>query len=435
MTVDDLRKAADAAATGAAMYELCERLYPICRSITGPGVRETLGVLRERVSLDVVETPSGTAVFDWTVPKEWSIREAWIKNSKGEVVVDFAKHNLHVLNYSAPVRATMALDELKAHLFTDPARPDRIPYRTSYFKETWGFCLPHSLLATFEEGMYEVRIDSALTDGSLSYGEYVLPGESTDEVLISAHVCHPSLANDNLSGIALGVALAEHLARADERRYTYRFVFAPGTIGAIAWLANNQSRAGRIRHGLILACVGDRMKTAYKRSRPGGLVDKATEHVLRTRGGEYEMLPYSPYGYDERQYGSPGFNIAAGCFMKSPPGTFAEYHSSADNLDLVRPEFLADSFAQCLDIIHVLECDGVYASLNPHCEPMLGKRGLYGAVGGTERKQIELAMLWVLNYGDGKHTLLDIAAMAGMPFADVHDAAMLLFRNGLLARL
>lgn len=434
-TLSDIRRDVDAVSEGAHMHGFCGRLYPLCRSITGNGTRETLAMIGERIPLEIVETPSGTAVFDWTVPKEWNIQSAWIKNPQGDAIIDLTMHTLHVLNYSAPIRATLPLSELKAHIFTDPARPDEIPYRTSYFKETWGFCMSHSMLESLPDGDYEICIDSSLTDGSLTYGECVIPGTSSEEVLISAHVCHPSLVNDNLSGIAVAVTLAQQLLQAEGLRYTYRFVFAPGTIGAITWLHNNTERSGRIRHGLILACVGDRMKASYKQSRPGGLIDQAAEHVLRMSGGEYEIKPFSPYGYDERQYGSPGFNLPMGCFMKSPPGTFAEYHCSADNMRLVEPDFLGDSFQKCLDILHVLECNGVYANLNPKCEPMLGKRGLYGSVGGTERKQVELAMLWVLNFSDGEHSLLDIADKADMPFADVYDAAMLLFENGLLARL
>ena len=426
-----LRNEIDSHAVGEEMYRLIEDLYPICRSITGDGVRQTLRILGEHIPLEVHEVVSGTPVFDWVVPKEWNIRDAYVKNAAGERVIDFREHNLHVLNYSVPVKKTVSLAELREHLFASSEHPEQIPYRTSYYKENWGFCVSQKEYDALEEGQYEVCIDSSLADGHLTYGECYLPGDSEQEVFFSAHVCHPSLANDNLSGIALSVALAHHLAQV-RRHYSYRFVFAPGTIGAITWLARNEDRVSHIRHGLIFACVGDRVKAVYKRSRRGAEIDAAVEHVLRHASDEFEILPFSPYGYDERQYCSPGFDLPMGCLMKSPPGSFEEYHTSADNLDLVRPAFLADSFRKCLDIICVLEGNGRYLNRNPKCEPMLGKRGLYGAMGGTERKATEMAMLWVLNYSDGNHTLLDIAETANIPFARIREAAELLCNGGLL---
>jgi len=416
---------------GRNMHALIAELYPICRSITGNGLRKTLKRIAQQIPLELKEVPSGTEVFDWTVPKEWNIRDAYIKNEAGERVVDFQKHNLHVLNYSTPVHRTMPLSELQEHIFTDPERPDRIPYRTSYFKENWGFSMPHRDFEQLPEGRYETVIDSTLEDGSLTYGECVLPGESDEEIFFSAHVCHPSLANDNLSGIALSVALAQQIKNTNHR-YTYRFVFAPGTIGAITWLAQNDEQTPQITHGLIFACVGDRLKSVYKLSRSGAKIDRVVEHVLKTSGAPYEIEPFSPYGYDERQYCSPGFDLPIGCFMKSPPGQYDEYHSSADNLDLVKPEFLAHSLRVCMDAINVLENDGIYVNQNPKCEPMLGKRGLYGALGGGERKQTELAMLWVLNFSDGAHTLFDIAEKASLPFPAIHEAAALLIDADLL---
>jgi aminopeptidase-like protein len=433
-SIATLRQALDTAAVGEEMYRLCTELYPICRSITGDGVRETLAKIGEHIPLDAREVPSGTAVFDWTVPKEWNIRDAYIKDASGKRVVDFKAHNLHVLNYSTPIHETMPLSVLQDHLFTAPEAPDKIPYRTSYFKETWGFCLTQNQRDALTESDYEVCIDSTLEDGHLVYGECYLPGAEEREIFFSSHVCHPSLANDNMSGLSLAAALAQHLSGV-ERRYSYRFVFAPGTIGAITWLAQNEAAAARIEHGLILACVGNQNEATYKQSRRGCLVDRAAEHVLRRRSHDYAIQPFSPYGYDERQYCSPGFDLPLGCFMKSAPGTFPEYHTSADNLDLVAPEFLGDSFAKCLDIVEVLEGDGRYMNLEPKCEPMLGKRGLYGALGGTERKETELAMLWVLNFSDGTRSLLEIAEAADMPFATVKEAADLLLAHDLLKRV
>src|SRR6266852_2274879 len=309
------------------MYGLIEELYPICRSITGDGLRSTLRRIQQEIPIEIREVPTGTPVFDWTVPREWNIRDAYIKNAAGDRVVDFRRSNLHVVNYSVPIRGRIALAELKEHLHTLPDRPDSIPYRTSYYKETWGFCLSQRDLDTLPDGEYEVMIDSSLEDGHLSYGEYLLPGESLDEVLISCHSCHPSLCNDNLSGIAVAVSLAQELAERP-RHYSYRFLFIPGTIGAITWLSQNEDAISRIRHGLVLAGVGDPGRFSYKKSRRGTAeIDRAAVHVLEKSGHGFEIAEFSPYGYDERQYCSPGIDLPVGRFSRTPHGTFPEYHT------------------------------------------------------------------------------------------------------------
>jgi aminopeptidase-like protein len=420
---------------GREMHALIARLYPICRSITGNGVRDTLRVLQEYMPLQIREVPTGTPAFDWTVPREWNIRDAWIKNSAGERIVDFQKLNLHVLSYSVPVRCRMGLGELKDHLFTVPSHPDWVPYRTSYYAENWGFCLSENQLAQFrDDEEYDVCIDSSLADGHLTYGEYLLEGESSDEFLISAHVCHPSLANDNLSGISLAVELAQLLA-AGARRYSYRFLFIPGTIGSVMWLARNETAASRIRYGLVLTCVGDAGHITYKRSRRGDTeIDRAFVHVLKQSGEPHTVLDFFPYGYDERQYCSPGFNLPIGCMMRSQHGQFPEYHTSADNLDLVCVDGLADSLTKCSAVIDVIEHNGVYINRKPKCEPQLGKRGLYTGVGaGQERRRHEMALLWVLNLSDGAHTLLDIAERANLPFDTIKTATDALCATDLLA--
>lgn len=424
---------ADPADVGRAMHALIAELYPICRSITGAGMRASLRTLQRQIPLELHEVPSGTPVFDWTVPREWNIRDAYVKNAQGERVIDFRMHSLHVLNYSVPVHRRMRLAELRPHLYTLPEQPDLIPYRTSYYAERWGFCLTHNALQRLEEGEYEVCIDSTLEPGSLTYGEYLLPGERADEVLISCHCCHPSLANDNLSGMALAVFLARAMADMP-RRYTYRFLFIPGTIGAITWLVLHEAQAERIRHGLVVACVGDPGPLSYKRSRRGdALIDRAALHVLRHRGGPFATYDFSPYGYDERQYNSPGFNLPVGSLTRTPHGRFPEYHTSGDNLDFVRPEALADSLAAYQAVIAVLEHDRTYRNTSPKCEPQLGKRGLYGSIGGnTNARTHELAMLWVLNQSDGEHSLLDIAERADLPFAAIQAAATALIGAGLL---
>jgi aminopeptidase-like protein len=418
---------------GTEMYALISELYPICRSITGNGVRETLRIIQNRIPLTIHEIPSGTPVFDWNVPREWNIRDAYVKNSFGDRIIDFRKSNLHVVSYSVPVRTKVPLEQLKEHIFTLPNYPDWIPYRTSYYAESWGFCLSHNELMRLQGGEYEVCIDASLEKGHLTYGEYFLAGEIAEEVLVSCHVCHPSLSNDNLSGIALAVFLAQQLGQI-KRRYSYRFLFTPGTIGSITWLSLNEAHLSRIKHGLVLACVGDSGKFTYKRTRRGDAeIDRVVSYVLQHSGKEYEILNFSPYGYDERQFCSPGFNLPVGCFMRTPHGRFPEYHTSADNLDLVCPQNLSDSFAQCLSVLQVLEANKAYLNQNPKCEPQLGKRGLYRTMGGeTDGRSRELAMLWLLNLSDGNHTLLDIVEKSGLEFGLISNARDALVQHGLL---
>ncbi len=416
------------------MHELMAELYPLCRSITGDGVRQTLAILRRHIPLEIHEVPSGTPVFDWTVPKEWNIRDAYIKIARGDRVIDFQKSNLHVVSYSIPIKKKVSLGELRKHLFSLPDRPDWIPYRTSYYNETWGFCLSHRQLEALTEAEYEVCVDASLKDGSLTYGEYVIPGESSDEVLISCHVCHPSLCNDNLSGITVATFLAAQLSQGPKPRYTYRFLFIPGTIGSITWLARNEARAERIKHGLVITCVGDGGRFTYKKSRRGNAeIDRAVTHVLKYSGAAWTVQEFFPYGYDERQYCSPGFDLPVGCLMRSLHGSFPEYHTSADNLDFVRPEYLEESLARYLDVVEVLEHNRTYVNLNPRCEPQLGKRGLYQAIGGdSEAAKKQLAMLWVLNLSDGRHSLLDIAERAGYDFGTIQSITNTLLRQNLL---
>ena len=418
---------------GRELHQFAAELYPICRSITGDGIRQTLARIRERIPLQISEVPTGTPVFDWTVPKEWNIRDAYVKDRNGRRVVDFRQSNLHVLNYSTPVHVTMPLSELKPHLFTLPERPDWVPYRTSYYKEDWGFCLSHNQMLALEDGDYEVCIDSTLEDGHLTYGECYLEGRSSDEVLISCHACHPSLANDNLSGLTVATFLAQLLSERD-LRFSYRFLFIPGTIGAITWLSGNHENAERIRHGLVLTGIGDAGAFHYKKSRRGDAeIDQAAAYVLRHCSQSAQILEFSPYGYDERQYCSPGFNLPVGCLMRSVWGTFPEYHTSADNLNFIRPEQLAESLTVCTAIVDVLENNRRYRNLNPFCEPQLGKRDLYRSTGGNSIGAEINARLWVLNLSDGEHSLLDIAERSGLSFSTISDAAKLLFERGLLS--
>jgi aminopeptidase-like protein len=418
---------------GDELYRLIERLYPICRSITGSGVRETLSILREYIDLEIHEVSSGTQVFDWQVPKEWNIRDAYIKDSMGNRRVDFRQSNLHVVGYSVPVNLRMPLSELREHLHTIPEHPEWIPYRTSYYREAWGFCLTHNQLDSLEDGEYEVVIDSELRNGSLTYGEYYVRGDTADEVLIYSHICHPSLCNDNLSGIALAAFLAKTLG-SKKCRYSYRFLFIPGTIGSITWLASHESQASNIKHGLVITGVGDPGAVTYKKSRQGNAeIDRAFTHILQSSGKDHSTIDFFPYGYDERQYCSPGFNLPVGSFMRTPHGQYPEYHTSGDNLTFVQPQFLEESFNYCLRALTLLENNKTFLSQNPKCEPQLGKRGLYRAIGGeSDGAKREMAMLWVLNLSDGHHSLLDIAERACIPFEVVHEAVEILCGHGLL---
>ena len=418
---------------GIAMHRLMAELYPICRSITGNGMRESLRILQRSIPLVLHEIPSGTRAFDWTVPREWNIRDAYVRDPSGRKVVDFKELNLCVLNYSVPVHRTVTLRELDSHLFSLPEHPNWTPYRTSYYKENWGFCLPHAKRSSLPDGEYEVVIDSSLEEGNLTYGELIIPGDTKDEVLLSCHSCHPSLCNDNLSGMAVAVSLAKTLAL-EKTRYTYRFLFIPGAIGSITWLSKHKAIIPRIKHGLVITCVGDAGPLTYKKSRRGNAeIDIAVQHVLKHSGAEHRVDEFSPYGYDERQYCSPGFNLPVGSLTRTPHGRYPEYHTSADNLEFVKPQFLADSLEKYQAVIRVLEHNRTYNNTNPYCEPQLGKRGLYRSTGGQANEPAhEMAMLWILNLSDGHHSLLDIAERSGLPFTVVDTAAQALKDHGLL---
>jgi aminopeptidase-like protein len=409
---------------GEKMHQLITDLFPICRSITGDGVRQTLDVIRKNVPIVVHEVPSGTKVFDWEVPKEWNIRDAYIKNSRGERIVDFVSSNLHVLSYSVPIRRKVSLKELKEHLFTIPNHPDWIPYRTSYYKETWGFCITHSQYSQLQEDEYEVCIDSVLTQGNLTYGEYYVEGALRDEVFISTHICHPSMCNDNLSGISVATFLAKEI-ESRKTRYSYRFLFIPGTIGAITWLSINESKVKNIKHGLVASLLSYDGPFTYKRSRMGDAeIDQVVQAVLSVENVPHQIIDYSPYGYDERQFCSPGFNLPVGRLTRTSYEQFPEYHSSADNLELVKPEVLEESLFIFKKIIEMLESNQKYFSTNQKCEPQLGKRGLYDMVGGDDvGMDLQMALLWVLNYSDGVHTLLEISEKSGISFKVLQLAA------------
>jgi len=426
----------NARATGDDVYELARALFPVPRSLTGEGVRETLRLVDELVPLELTEVPTGTAIFDWTAPREWNVAGAWIADESGRRIADYADSNLHLLGYSQPIRTRLRGAKLLEHLHSLPEHPDSIPYRTAYWAPTWGFCVTDRTRAEIvPDAEYDVVIDATLEDGSLTYGEAVLEGESEEEVLLSTYICHPSLANDNVSGIALLAVLGRDLASRPLRR-THRLLFSPGTLGPLAWLSRNRGQLERIHAGVVVACVGDDGPLRYKRSRAGDtIVDQAAAHVLRQRSREAMVDDFFPWGGDERQFCSPGFDLPVGALTRTPHGLFPQYHSSADNLDLITPQSLGDSLATVHELIEVLERNRTYTSRAPYGEPQLGRRGLYREVSaGAPRSEeaFQRALLWVLNQADGSQSLLDTAERAALPFSVVAAAADALFEAGLL---
>jgi len=432
LILEDLQAPDRARAAAQSAVHLMHELYPICRSITGDGVRRSLALLEATVGLERHEVPSGTPVFDWEVPREWNIRDAYVADSSGHRLIDFRSHNLHVVNYSIPVKATLSLEELQPHLHSLPERPDWIPYRTSYYSEDWGFCLRHRDRERLGPGPFEVVIDSQLRAGHLTYAEAGIEGRGEGEAIVYTHTCHPSLANDNLTGMAVAAHLAAAL-RAQRPRLRWRFVFGPGTIGSLTWLARNEAALPRLQAGLVIGLLGDAGPLTYKRSRRGvSATDRAVEAVLRAEGVASRVREFEPYGYDERQFCSPGFDLPVGRLTRSPNGTYAEYHSSADDLSIVHVEQLAEAIRVLARAIGVLDANRVPVNLSPKGEPRLGKRGLYGSLGGKAPGQLENALLWVLSLGDGAHDLVQMAERSGLSFEVLEHATSRLEEAGLV---
>jgi aminopeptidase-like protein len=419
---------------GREAFELMQRLLPLCRSLTGDGVRATFNAIEDHIPVPRTEIASGTQIFDWIVPDEWNIRDAYVAAPGGERVIDFQRSTLHVVGYSEPVRARMSLDELRERLHTLPDRPGVIPYRTSYYHRTWGFCLAHRDLEALPPGEYEVVIDSSLEPGHLTLAELRLEGELDDEVVISTYVCHPALAHDNLSGIAVATMLGKALSQR-RLRHTFRIVFAPGTIGPLCWLHANRDRLDRVAHGLAISCIGDDGEFTYKRSRRGdAAIDRAAALVLRDSGRPHRVLDWDPWGGDERQFCSPGFNLPMGTLQRTPHAEYDGYHTSADSLDRMSPARMEEAIRTLLDVIDVLETDRTLVNRSPFGEPQLGRRGLFRTAGGAVTTPAgERALLWVLNQSDGEASLVDIAVRSGIHYSEIRRAAERLEEVELLA--
>ena len=421
-------------AIGHEIHALATRLFPICRSLTGEGVRQTLAIIGEQLPLDMHRMKSGGQVFDWQVPSEWLIRDAFIADDAGRRIVDFNHNNLHVVNFSVPVRSRMRLTELRGHIHTLPEQPDCIPYRTCYHNADWGFCMAHNALLEMQDDHYQVVIDAEHREGWLDYGEFIHKGSSKDVFLISTHLCHPSLANDNCSGLALLSFLGAALKRR-QTRLTYRLLFGPATFGALAWLRQNEAQLPLVKHGLVLSCVGDGGGPNYKRSRRGNAeIDQIMAYLLPRAGlPDARLHDFWPYGYDERQFCSPGFNLPVGSFQRSLYGSFPEYHTSSDNLDFIKADYLQQSYHLVMQAIDLAERNWTPVNTAPKGEPQLGRRGLFDHRDDMQAPvNYAMALLWVLNLSDGTQTVLDMAARSQIDFDTLHYAAQRLCAVGLL---
>ena len=399
------------------MYDLAVRLFPICRSITGDGFRQSLGIIREQVpEMLVFEVPSGTEVFDWTVPKEWNIRGGWIRRKNGETVIDFSNSNLHVLGYSLPIHLLVNRDELLEHIYTQPEQPDWIPYVTSYYKERWGFCMTEHQKEQLTDEEYEVFIDSTLADGSLTYGELIVPGETDEEIFFSTYLCHPSMANNELSGPCLMTALIKYVQSLPKRRYTYRFIIVPETIGSITYLSRNlKSMQQHVKAGFVLSCVGDdRTYSMVSTKYEDTLADRVLRNVLHYHYPDYIRYSFMKRASDERQYGSAGVGLPVCAFCRSKYHEYPEYHTSADNLSVISPEGLQGSYDVMVKVINALEYNRHYQMTCP-CEPQLGKRGLYPTISQKGTYAAFRAMQHFTAYADGRNDLIAISEIIGTP--------------------
>ena len=423
------------AENGKTMYALADRMFPICRSITGNGFRESLEMLREAVpEMKVYEVPTGTEVFDWTVPKEWNIRGGGIYRLNGDKVIDFKDSNLHIVGYSLPIDKVVSREELMEHVYTMPDQPDWIPYVTSYYKERWGFCMSENQKQTMTDDEYHVVIDSSLEDGSLTYGELIIPGQTEDEVLITTYLCHPSMANDELSGPVVMTELIKYVQQMKDRRYTYRFVINPETIGAITYISRNlDALLKNVKAGFVLSCVGDDRTYSYIATKYGDtLADRVLKNVLQFHFPEYHQYSFLYRGSDERQYGSAGVNLPVCGFCRSKYTQFPEYHTSADNMDLISPEGLQGAYDVMVKVIMALE-NNYYYAMTCQCEPQLGKRGLYPTISYKGSHDDVNVIRDFTAYADGSHDLIDVSNIINVPINVLIDIKNKLQANDLLS--
>jgi aminopeptidase-like protein len=421
-------------AEGMFMHAVATRLFPICRSLTGDGVRQTLDILKEHLpGLSIHEIPSGTRCFDWTVPDEWNIRDAFVLDPTGKKIIDFTKCNLHVLGYSEPVDKEVTLDELQAHLHSLPDLPDAIPYVSSFYNRAWGFCISHNERQKLREGTYRVFIDSTLEPGNLTYAELLLPGSNQDEVLISTYVCHPSMANNELSGPVVCLQLAKGLSELPERRFSYRFLFIPETIGSIAYISRHLEHLQKyVIAGFTITCIGDERAYSYLPSRAGNtLSDRVAQHVLKHRAPDFIRYSFLDRGSDERQYCAPGVDLPIASLMRSKYGVYPEYHTSLDDLNLVTPKGLQGGYEVLRDCVTAIEIERRY-QVTVLCEPQMGKRGLYSPLMTRGAEHAVQMRMDILTYCDGKHSLLDIADLLGAPIAEIFTFVRELVKHDLL---
>lgn len=394
------------------MEHLFKELFQINRSITGDGVRKSIKILQKEVPYEIKEFSSGLSCFDWVIPKEWNIKDAYIQDLNGKKIIDFQDHNLHVLNYSAPVNKRVSKDELLEYIYTRKDLPDAIPYRTSYYQERWGFCLEHNRLKDFTEDEYNVVVDSTLTDGSLSIAELVIKGESDKEVLFSTYMCHPSMANNELSGPIAMTMLAKYLMSQEKLKYTYRFVIAPETIGSIVYLSQYcEELKDKVIAGYVISQVGITDNLVYKQSRnENSLSNRVVSHLSNHSNNDVDIVDFTPNGGgDQRQYCSLGINMPIGYIGRSLGGTYKEYHTSLDSLDIISYDKMNESVNFLKDIVFALEVNNLYMNEMPYCEPNLGMRGLYPTIGG-EKATLEMKIIkYILGYSDGKKDILEIA--------------------------
>ena len=440
------------------IYSLMEDLFPICRSITGDGVRKSLKILKKIIGLNIFEVKTGTTIFDWEVPNEWNIKDAYVKDRNGKKIIDFKESNIHLVSYSIPINEKISLKDLKKHLHSLPKKPNSIPYVTSYYKKNWGFCLTDNKLKLMKDDYYNVKIDSSLISGSLTYGEYYKRGKISDEILISTYICHPSLCNDNISGVAVSAILAKILTKINTY-YSYRFIFIPETIGAITWLSKNIKNISKIKHGLVITCVGNGNNLTYKKTRDGdSIIDNVVIETLEKSGKNFKIQEFYPFGSDERQFCSPGINLPVGVLMRTPYYEFKEYHTADDNLKIIKKKWLNDSLITLCKIISKLENEknsenpknkkfielkhDTYLNLKPKCEPQLGKRKLYREISkqrlvdkNDSENLKEMSIFWVLNFSDGMHSLEDISKKSELPLELLKKSAKILVEKKLLKKL